>query len=232
MLPYWQSQFSPYIGDVIIRDISYRFFYGTPLSRDWYDPIKAHTMIEYLWVLEHIEIAEKQVLDVGAHHGHYSCFFAAMGGRVTAVEPLPGNIALLEVNGVLNNFDTKILQLALSDRDGSVTFLPRSNGKLFPGIGITVLTKRLSAIGVNADLIKLDIEGAEFRVFPKAIDEMENTKVWIIEVHNRAGNILDLVEHFKKRDFNVSYVDRHLNEVLPFPAKTPPPYTTTIFCIK
>lgn len=232
MMPYWQSQFSPYIGDVKIGQISFRFYYGTPLSKDWYDPIKTYALTEYLWVLDNYDFVGQNVLDVGAHHGHYSTFFAAMGCCVTAVEPLPGNVALLEVNAALNRFDIDIVQAAISDQEGSVTFLPRSNGKLFPDIGITVSTRRLPEINTEPVAVKLDIEGAEFRILPHSIDEIPSVNIWIIEVHHRAGSIAGLAREFMQRGFSVSYVDRQLNKVLPFQANGAPQYTTTVFCVK
>src|SRR5687768_14064747 len=105
MMPYWQSQFSPYIGNVEIGRASFRFFYGTSLSRSWYDPIKPHAIVEYLWVQQNLDLANQKIIDAGAHHGHYSSYFAALGGNVTAVEPLSSNVALTTVNAAINQFD-------------------------------------------------------------------------------------------------------------------------------
>lgn len=232
MMPYWQSQFSPYIGNVEIEGGSFRFFYGTPLSRSWYDPIKPHAMAEYLWVKQNLKIANQKIIDAGAHHGHYSCFFAAHGGAVTAVEPLASNNDLLTVNAAINQFDIKIVQAAVSDRAGYATFIPRSNGKLFAGVGISVPVITLIEIAGDATVVKLDVEGAEFKVLPNGIDMMPHISTWIIEAHSRAGNPNKLAIDFASRGFSVYYLEKQSNNVIPLTPASLIHGTTSIFCVK
>ncbi len=216
----------------MIGEVSFHFFYGTPLSRSWYRPIKPHAMVEYLWVQKNVNVANQRVIDAGAHHGHYAAYFAALGGTVTAVEPLEGNATLIKVNAAINQFDIKIVQSAIADRAGNATFIPRSNGKIFKGVGITVPLTTLLEIDPSATVIKLDIEGAEFQVLPAAIDVMTGVFAWIIEAHSPAGNIGALAMEFKKRGFEVSYLEKDSNEVLPLGSTEKIDRTTTIFCIK
>lgn len=232
MMPYWQSQFSPYIGNVEIEGASFRFFYGTPLSRSWYDPIKPHAMAEYLWVKQNLKLTNQKIIDAGAHHGHYSCFFAAQGGVVTAVEPLASNKDLLTVNASINQFDIKIVQAAVSDRAGYATFIPRSNGKLFAGVGISVPVTTLIEIAGDATVVKLDVEGAEFKVLPNGIDMLPNISAWIIEAHTRAGNPHQLAMEFANRGFSVYYLEKQSNNIIPLTPTSLIRGTTSIFCIK
>jgi FkbM family methyltransferase len=162
MMPYWQSQFSPYIGTVNIEKISSQFFYGMPLSRSWYDPIKPDALAEYIWVQENLNLAGQSVIDAGAHHGHYSSYFASLGGNVTAIDPLRGNSDLVRVNAAINEFKIEVVEAAVSNKTGYETFIPRSNGKFFSGTGIKVPVRTLAEINANESVVKLDIEGAEF----------------------------------------------------------------------
>ncbi|MBI5351619.1 MAG: FkbM family methyltransferase [Chloroflexi bacterium] len=232
MMPYWQSRFSPYIGDVTIGDVSFRFFYGTQLSHSWYHPIKDHALAEYLWVQRNLNLKNQNIIDAGAHHGHYSTYFAALGGSVTAVEPLPGNVTLLTVNAAINKFDIKVVQSAISDKAGISTFIPRSNGKMFKGVGITVPVTTLPEIDSSATIVKLDVEGAEFQILPAAIDMMPKIVAWIIEAHSQHGDINTLAVEFKNRGFEVNYLEKNSNKVLPFNLAEKIFQTTTIFCVK
>ena len=232
MMPYWQSQFSPYIGNVEIGETSFQFFYGTPLSRSWYDPIKPHVMAEYLWVQQNLDLANQKIIDAGAHHGHYSVYFASMRGDVTAVEPLPGNAALIKVNAALNQLNIKVIEAAVSDEKGEASFIPRSNGKLFAGVGVKVPVTTLRDIDPDASVVRLDIEGAEFKILPKAIEIMPKTSVWIIEAHQRSGSAHELATDFSNRGFAVNYLEKKSNKVIPFVPESIITGTTTIFCIK
>lgn len=232
MMPYWKSQFSPYIGNVEIGRASFRFFYGTSLSRSWYDPIKPHAMAEYLWVQQNLELANQKIIDAGAHHGHYSVYFASMRGIVTAVEPLPGNADLIKVNAALNQLNIKVIEAAVSDEIGEASFIPRSNGKLFAGVGVKVPVTTLVDIEPEASVIKLDIEGAEFKILPKVIEIMSKTSVWIIEAHQRAGSAQELATVFSNRGFTVNYLEKKSNKVMRFAPGSLINGTTTIFCIK
>jgi FkbM family methyltransferase len=232
MIPYWETQFTPYIRNVEIGEVSFQFCYGTPLSRSWYDPIKPYVLTEYLWIQRNLNLGDTHIVDAGAHHGHYSCYFASLGGKVIAVEPLLSNIDLIRINSAINQFDIDVVQAAISQNSGYSTFIPRSNGKLFPGIGINVPLKTLPDISPHAKVVKLDIEGAEFQILPLVIDQMPEVNAWIIEAHSTSGNVSSLAKEFTGRRFDVKYLDRNSNRIEPFNVSTSINYTTTIFCIK
>jgi len=215
--------------------VNFKFYIGTPQAVDWYLPMKAHTFAEYQWVINHISFENQRVIDVGAHHGHYAMLFAAVTPKpdaITAVEPLPPNCAILSVNAALNNAEITIVQTAISTSSGMASFVPRSNGKLFQGVGFTVSTTPLHMIDPDATIIKLDIEGAEFKILPKEIDEMKSAHAWIIEVHTPYGEVATLVNEFQSKGFAVWYLDKRDNIVKSIGSVTGLNYSTSIFCLR
>ena len=96
----------------------------------------------------------------------------AAAGRVYAFEPLPANIAFLRRHLELNRIrNVEVLQVAVSDRDGTASFAgesTRAMGKLEPGGSLTVEMRSLDQLIADVriappDCIKMDIEGGEFR---------------------------------------------------------------------
>ncbi|MGX9179970.1 FkbM family methyltransferase [Mesorhizobium sp. BHbdii] len=120
-------------------------------------------------------------VDVGANLGYISCYLwklVGKGGEVLSFEPDPLIASLAEFNIELNGYDgSKVAKVALSDTDGDAQFF-RSGDSGYSGLRdtkrravrsmITVPQRRLDdfllAAGRRADLIKIDVEGAEFAV--------------------------------------------------------------------
>lgn len=116
------------------------------------------------------------VIDCGANQGIYSCAFAALvgpKGRVLAFEPQPYAVEALRNNLELNGFrQVAVEQAAVSDREGHAT-LDLSGGataaSIVHDLGHTSMMKvRTTSLAKAAsglqrlDLIKMDIEGAEY----------------------------------------------------------------------
>jgi FkbM family methyltransferase len=121
------------------------------------------------------------VLDVGANIGYYSFVAAhrASSGVVYAFEPHTANSTLLQQNTALNNLHNVIhVQAAVSDGPGEKTLFVSGSDN----IGMTGLTKAsnfsgrtemvrtvlldewMEEAGVDhIDLVKMDIEGAEYQ---------------------------------------------------------------------
>jgi FkbM family methyltransferase len=195
----------------------YQFFINNSQAADWYDPPKAYAITEYEWVLQNVHIAGQVVLDVGAHHGHYSMLFAnadSPAARIHAVEPLASNNVIIKVNAALNQVKIDVHQGAISTSMGTSLLVPRSNARLHPKLGISTPTFTLANIAADASIVKLDIEGEEFNILPEQIDTMSNVHTWIIEFHPRYGNSSDVAMEFLKRGFEAFYVNRELNSVV------------------
>jgi FkbM family methyltransferase len=114
--------------------------------------------------------ANGTVYDIGANVGFYTLLAASRAKRVIAVEPLAENVAYLkrhlDLNGVCN---VEVWSAAVADKEGEEPFAAagdRSQGKL-GGEGPmvrTVTLDRLCEICRPPALIKVDVEGAEYRV--------------------------------------------------------------------
>ena len=235
MVPIWRRRFAPRIILVNLADRSFRFFVATPQSADWYNPPKPYTVAEYEWLARNIDLSGQEVIDAGAHHGHYSLIFAMGAAKprsIRAIEPLPSNCAIIEVNAALNRAAIEVIESAISTVGGTATFIPRGNGKLFPGTGIRVQTLTLPEVSPNASIVKLDIEGAEFEIVKQQIDQMKQTHTWIVEVHPSHGAPDRLVQEFSTRDFKVLYVEKKTGRIMPYSEGSIGSKSTTIFATR
>jgi FkbM family methyltransferase len=109
-------------------------------------------------------------LDVGANMGYYSLMAASLGAKVIAIEPLQSNIQLLNRSMKANGFDMEIYPFAAMDRRGLIPFNHVfSDGQVFPTedqrysqYGDFVYADQLDNLVENADIIKIDVEGADY----------------------------------------------------------------------
>jgi FkbM family methyltransferase len=116
------------------------------------------------------------VVDVGASIGYYTLIFADLvgpQGKVYAFEPDPTNFALLRRNVRLNHHRNVVLErAAVADRSGQLTlYLAHENvgdHRIFDyygdrrGLSVPCLRLDDRLAGERIDLIKLDIQGAEW----------------------------------------------------------------------
>jgi FkbM family methyltransferase len=116
-------------------------------------------------------------VDVGAHVGYFSVLASALvgpRGRVVAVEPEPGNAALLRANLWRNGCaNAVVLEVAAHDRQGHLPLarnsVNRGGSNLLGGGDLLVpcaaLDDLLDALGPPAaDVVKVDAEGTDHLV--------------------------------------------------------------------
>ena len=116
--------------------------------------------------------------DIGSYFGYYSLLAAQRGARVFAFEPDPANFSLLTQQIALNSFDQiHASPFALSDAPGRARFASASvdnrgtghlagQGEAGDEITLTTLDAFVAERGIERlDALKLDVEGAECRVF-------------------------------------------------------------------
>lgn len=147
------------------------------------------------------------VIDVGAHIGYYSLYFAkCVGptGRVFSFEPVPENLALLSKNIQLNKIRwieafpnavyscTKDISFAVPSEsensgEGSLS-LDRGGRKIL--VHAVSLDSFCSSLDVLPNLIKLDVEGAELEVLLGAKNTIDRCRPkLLIELHHFDGNV-------------------------------------------
>jgi len=230
------AAFEPYEKQLDIKGINAKFLFATPQAREWYDPIKPYAKLEYEWVVNHVPLREQKVIDVGAHHGQYSIVFALAASRecdLVSVDPYPMNCLLTEANLLLNGIKAQIVQCAVADKDGQVFFEKQSNGRIITDGGMLVNSRTIHSLLPNADVVKLDVEGAEYIILPDALETLRSVHTWIIEIHpigNPHPN--ELIDLLLAKDYNVLYVNRQKNVVEPYDFDTEWNVHSTIFAQK
>ena len=138
------------------------------------------------------------IYDIGANVGFYSLLgahLAGPSGRVFAFEPLERNVQFIRRHADLNRFNNiQVFEAAVSDHSGEAYF----------DLGASIATGRLSETGTvkvsqvclddllavgkitPPDYIKVDVEGAEYRLFVGARNLIENHRpVIFLDTHGR-----------------------------------------------
>jgi len=133
----------------------------------------------------------KTIVDVGANFGIFTVLIARIFplAKVYAVEPHPDNFELLKHNIALNDLNNVTpIRAAVTDHEGTVSLLVDRDAASHT-IALDLPTK-IASIPVEAitlgrfqhiDLLKLDIEGAEYDV----LRQPPNASVMILEIHDR-----------------------------------------------
>jgi len=113
-------------------------------------------------------------LDVGANIGYYSLLAAGMlgpSGKVISVEPNVQNVKLLYLSSIINEFDNiEIYPFAASNCRGLISYShDMSNGSIFsandPNVVFgadLVFSEKLDNLVDRVDVIKIDVEGADY----------------------------------------------------------------------
>ena len=153
------------------------------------------------WFEKHVTSAIRQFLrpgmiaiDIGANIGFQTMHMAAVvgtSGMVYAIEPSSENCRLIVINAEENNFShIAVHPVALSDMSGYVLITPQigSNGLIFPvnirdfSHTVVACTKLDSLIDDDQriNLIKIDVEGYEYRAVRGALDTIRRSMPVIV----------------------------------------------------
>jgi FkbM family methyltransferase len=229
-------EFKPCIKALPIAGCPLRFFYGTPQAAEWYDPLQPHTRIELEWLARHVAGRREKIVDAGAYHGLYTLVLAKAAdpaSEVVAVDPVTSNCALIEVNLALNDLHARIEGCAISAEAGEVSFASGSCGRIVPQGGTVRPSRRLEAVLPDATVVKLDIEGTEFALFPGQIDVLPTAHTWIVEIHPGKGRDPRMIlDAFTARGFELWWVDRASRRVARYPGGTPWPGRTSLIALR
>lgn len=148
------------------------------------------------WMSQNVKPGSR-VIDIGANMGYYTMFLADHGCKVIAVEPQPVLAALIEQSAAENLFDVRMDVNVISDVSGHLTMqVPVGHGmnasvayEPFSPHGYTEVTVESYKLDEYCegeqyyDFIKVDVEGAEDRLFAGAHEFIEENPecVWLLE---------------------------------------------------
>lgn len=156
-----------------------------------------------------------KVLDLGGNIGAFTLQAAAAGATVDTYEPMPDNFRLLLENVHRNGFDRQTVRLtegAVSDKVGRLRLHRKAgSSSAFWHTGepsVDVDTYGIAEVLAKAgpiDLLKCDIEGAEFTVFEAMTAEhFAQIKRVVMEYHDFENfDHITLVRQLRRHGFEV-----------------------------
>jgi FkbM family methyltransferase len=146
------------------------------------------------------------VLDVGANIGVTVRIFAKNAGHVHAFEPAPRALRLLLAN-TRDLSNVTVHAAAVADRTGCTRFIERealdSSGISTTAAGIEVPVLTVDSLGLNPQLIKIDVEGFEHLVLQGATQTLKNGPTIMFEALSEQARVIceDII-----RSANPSYI--------------------------
>lgn len=163
-----------------------------------------HEIFEQQVYLFHADSSRPLIIDCGSNIGLSILFFKRCfpAARIIGFEPDPGLFELLQAN--LNQFgltDVEVHQKAVLDVPQSVTFSSQggSSGHLDDNReGANQVSIPVEAVALHpfitepVDLLKIDIEGAEFRVLTSLTSHLHLVRRLFVEYHSMVGKVQEL----------------------------------------
>lgn len=152
---------------------------------------------------------EPVILDCGSNIGMAMLFFKTIypGAQITCFEPDPATFDVLSKNVSQNGFSgIDLHRCALTGADGETSFyhseeeigslLMSTHSERLSGTQIQVPSRALSSfIRTDVDLLKLDIEGAEYPVLLEVAEagKLRQIRYMHIEYHHHIGSDADVL---------------------------------------
>jgi FkbM family methyltransferase len=153
-----------------------------------------------------------KVLDIGMNIGLHSIILKKLKFDVTSIEPDPNHIIIAKQFFKKNKVNIKIIQKAISDRNGKDKFIrinDNTTGSCLKGTKsivygsvdeFSVKTICFKEIVNKFDLIKIDCEGGEKKIFSSTnLNDWKNTDAIIEITDNESRKII--YNLFKKTNF-------------------------------
>jgi FkbM family methyltransferase len=196
-----------------------------------FDPRVAFGPDDPAWEPEIVALMKRVIrpgdiaVDIGAENGYHACLLSRLvgaSGCVYAFEPEPTNrerlYRSLELNHIRN---VKVIPKAVSHQPGTANLFP--NGPLTSlgyeragsRDGIEVECVRLDdelPAGTKVSLIKMDIEGSEWRALasmPRILSTCDHviTEFDPVGLKNSGGDPIEFLQAFKKAGFIIHHIE-------------------------
>ena len=173
---------------------------------------------------QNINLEEGTFVDIGSHIGKYTSKIGRKKGtQVISIELMSDNFKVLKRNSALNNLNNVILlNVGCSDKDGKVEVFSPKNGNSTVGnslisnsssrrIGLLEVKKLDSIVRElnikRVDLIKIDVEGAEYEVFNGALETLKKFHPKIVFEISNKKNFLSIISLLNPLGYKIKKID-------------------------
>lgn len=216
-------------GEIVNTDKKIKIFYRQVKSSDLLVFEQVIINKEYEFTLGELkEIDVPTILDIGANVGYTSTYIMMHlpKAKIIAVEAEKSNFEMLKKNTLQFGSQVKPLHNAIWHTDGEMLEISNDfrdgldwskavkenksttdNANKVESQTLATLIKKEQLTSV--DLLKMDIEGAEFEVFLKdnlLIDVLGLTKMVAIEIHQESGDPQLIFDILKNAGFEISHI--------------------------
>jgi FkbM family methyltransferase len=186
------------------------------------EDLKKYTRKEYdqtRFLIENID-TDGTFYDIGGYHG-YHAILGSLGGKVYVFEPDPENIDFIEENMELNSEqDIELVKKPVWNEETEIEMDLGKKGKSRASKNgeITKQTIYLDQFAENnrsPDIIKIDVEGAEYQVLKGAEKVLDKHRpIIILEAHigerlQELGGSMEKIESLlEEKDYNIDKKQR------------------------
>lgn len=212
--------------NILVNNFDYKHSLHKKFKTHKYDEIKFNEFSDFsnYDLYEDFKIYPNEIetyLDIGANYGMSSIPFIESNSKVYLVDADSINIRILK-DAYGNDRNIKIIDKAVYSHDGVISFYETPNASVVSCIDaddvsgnvIGRLEKKIECISPNTliekyvdentiDLLKIDIEGAEYEFFSSISDyNIKKIKRIIIEYHRNVDyRVMDIIKKLTKNDF-------------------------------
>ena len=155
------------------------------------------------------------IVDVGANIGLASLYFHRKYPKadIVALEPHPGNAELLKKNIHGKGNKITVIEGGLSSKEGTNIVIENPGAQHWGYRGVDsphgkirgfTIPGLITECGLDTiDLLKMDIEGAEFEIFKGNIDWLDKVRGIIIEIHEKVnpGSTKYIIEQLENKGY-------------------------------
>lgn len=157
------------------------------------------------------------VIDVGANVGYYTLLAASRGATVTALEPVPETVAILNAAVKANGLEerVRVIQACAWDAEtemeivvpaGRYYGVANVTGLYSSGPRLKVRCVRLDSLVDGAKLVKLDVEGAEYEALRGMEGIAGRVRHVLMEVNRRPREVWETLRDW---GFKVERIGRN-----------------------